>query len=52
MIWYLDGEDIADIHAKIRPEEGGYVIYALSSKGAIYVNWEKVLKRKLEHKVE
>lgn len=46
----LEGEDIDDIHAKVRPEQDGYVLYILTSKSEIHVNWDKVLKRKLEHK--
>ena len=47
----LEGEDISDIHAKIRPEKDNYMLYNLvSSKNEIYVNWEKTLKHKLEHR--
>lgn len=46
----MEGEDISDIHAKIRPEKDGYMFYNLSSKSEIYVNWEKILKCRLEHK--
>ncbi|MDD5454430.1 MAG: PilZ domain-containing protein [Candidatus Ratteibacteria bacterium] len=46
----LQGKDIADVHAKIRPEKEGYVLYDLTSKSGVKVNWEKVIKRKLEHR--
>jgi pSer/pThr/pTyr-binding forkhead associated (FHA) protein len=46
----LQGKDVADVHAKIRPEKEGYVLYDLTSPGIVKVNWEKVLKRKLEHR--
>ncbi len=46
----LKGEDVSDIHAKIRPEKESYVLYDLASKGGVNVNWEKILKHKLEHR--
>ncbi len=36
-------------HAKIRPEEEGYVLYDLSSKTGVKVNGKKIKKKKLEN---
>ncbi len=47
---YLEGEGVSDVHAKIRPEKDSYVLYDLASKSGTYVNWEKKLKHKLEHR--
>jgi pSer/pThr/pTyr-binding forkhead associated (FHA) protein len=46
----LKGDDVSNVHAKIRPEKENYMIYDLASKSGINVNWEKTLKRRLEHK--
>ncbi len=46
----LEGEDVSDIHAKIRPEKEGYMLYDLASQGGVHVNWEKILKHKLEYR--
>lgn len=46
----LDAEDISETHAKIRLEEDGYILYDLESDTGITINWEKKLKRKLEHR--
>ncbi|NOZ64019.1 MAG: FHA domain-containing protein [Caldiserica bacterium] len=36
-------------HAKIRPEEEGYILYDLASNSGVKVNGRKVLKKKLEN---
>lgn len=36
-------------HAKIRPEEEGYILYDLASDSGVKVNGRKVLKKKLEN---
>ena len=46
----LEGEDVSDIHAKIRPEKESYMLYDLASESGVHVNWEKILKHKLEHR--
>ncbi len=46
----LKGDDISDIHAKIRPEKDSYMLYDLASKSGLTVNWAKTLKRRLEDK--
>jgi len=46
----LTGDDISDVHAKIRPEKENYMLYNLASKSGLTVNWGKTLKRRLEHK--
>lgn len=46
----LEGEDVSDIHAKIRPEKESYMLYDLASGSGVYVNWEKVLKHRLGHR--
>lgn len=46
----LEGDDISDVHAKIRPEKDSYMLYDLASKSGLTVNWGKTLKCKLGHK--
>lgn len=46
----LAGDDVSDVHAKIRPEGDSYVLYDLKSQTGLTVNWEKTSKCKLEHK--
>lgn len=46
----LTGDDVSGVHAKIRPEEGNYMLYDLASKSGLTLNWTKTLKCKLGHK--
>jgi len=46
----LAGDDVSEVHSKIRPEGDNYVIYDLNSPSGLTVNWGKTLKCKLEHR--
>ncbi len=46
----LIGEDISNVHVKIRPEKNDYVLYSLSSVSEVHVNWKRVSKHKLKHR--
>jgi phosphoserine phosphatase RsbU/P len=45
----IDDPRISRQHAKIAPEEGGYVLYDLNSANGTYINDEPVKRQRLEH---
>jgi hypothetical protein len=40
---------VSRLHAKIRPEKGGYILYDLVSKGGTVVNGKKIQRHRLRH---
>ena len=45
----INGIGISRVHAKIRPEEEGYILYDMASRGGTYVNGSKIERHCLEN---